>query len=191
MLKVLLYNNSNCRGLISVKDTKGPCSMYCYMQTSSWSEQKRESCYFMFFRINVAIVVRTDFSSVFINQTSLSFEFKRLKLGQLFAISLSRKFRSFGSLLQWNRKWYSSSTSPEEQRSHFLSCRRVPWYLPVSIFNWWQEIRSCVRHLLCSKPFRTDIFFSAKVRFECIIRFKFSICLLKHLVSPQFNKFWL
>jgi hypothetical protein len=41
----------------------------------------------MFFRINVAIVVRTDFSSVFVNQTSLSFEFKRLKLGQLFAIS--------------------------------------------------------------------------------------------------------
>jgi uncharacterized membrane protein len=39
----------------------------------------------------IAIVVRTAFSSVFINQTSLSFEFKRLKLGQLFAISLSRK----------------------------------------------------------------------------------------------------
>ena len=114
------------------------------MQTSSCPEQKREPCYFMFFRINVAIVVRTDFSSVFINQTSLSFEFKRLKLGQLFAISLSRtrRFRSFSSLLQWNRKWYSSSTSPEEQWSHFLSCRRVPWYLPVLIFNWWQEIRS-------------------------------------------------
>ena len=130
------------------------------MQTSSCPEQKRKPCYFMLFRINVAIVVRTDFSSVFINQTSLSFEFKRLKLGQLFAISLSRIFRSFSSLLQWNRKWYSSSTSPEEQRSHFLSCRRVPWYLPVSIFNGWQEIRSSVRHLLCSKLFRTDRYFS-------------------------------
>jgi hypothetical protein len=54
----------------------------------------------MLFRINVALVVRTDFSSVFINQTSLSFEFKRLKLGQLFAISLSRRFRSFSSLFQ-------------------------------------------------------------------------------------------
>ena len=41
-------------------------------------------------RINVAIVVRTDFSSVFINQTSLSFEFKRLKLGHL-NIKLDRK----------------------------------------------------------------------------------------------------
>jgi hypothetical protein len=71
------------------------------------------------------VINLTDFSSVFINQTSLSFEFKRLKLGQLFAISLSRRFRSFSSLLQWNRKWYSSSTSPEEQRSHFISCRRV------------------------------------------------------------------
>ena len=126
------------------------------MQTSSCLEQNREPCYFMFFRINVAIVVRTDFFSVFINQISLSFEYKRLRWGQLFAISLSRRFRSFSSLLQWNRKWYSSSTSPEEQRSHFLSCRRVPCYLPVSIFNWWQEIRSCVRHLLCSKLFRTD-----------------------------------
>ena len=70
------------------------------MQTYSCPEQKRESCYFMFFRINVAIVVRTDCSSVFINQASLSFEFKRLKLGQLFTISLSRRFRSFTSLLQ-------------------------------------------------------------------------------------------
>ena len=112
------------------------------MQTSSCPDEKREPCYFMFFRINVAIVVKTDCSSVFINQTSLSFEFKCLKLGQHFAISLNRRFRSFSSLLQWNRKWYSSSTSPEEQRSHFLFCRRVPWYLPVSIFNWW--IRSCV-----------------------------------------------
>jgi hypothetical protein len=54
----------------------------------------------MFFRINAAIVVRTDFSSVFINQTCLSFEFKRLKLGQLFAISLSKRFRSFSSLFE-------------------------------------------------------------------------------------------
>ena len=79
--------NSNCRGLISAKDTKGRCSRYCYMQTFSCPEQKIEPCYFMFFRINVAIVVKTDFSSVFINQTSVSFEFKRLKLGQRFAIS--------------------------------------------------------------------------------------------------------
>jgi hypothetical protein len=48
--------NSNCRGPISAKDTKGQCSMYCYMKTSSCPEQKREPCYFMFFRINVAIV---------------------------------------------------------------------------------------------------------------------------------------
>jgi hypothetical protein len=68
--------------------------------------ERCSSCYFMFFRINVAIVVRTDFSSVFINQTSLSFEFKRLKLGQLFAISLSRRFRSLyqGTLLQLTQR---------------------------------------------------------------------------------------
>ena len=89
---IFQHINSNCRGLISAKDTKGRCSRYCYMQTSSCPEQKREPCYFMFFRINVAIVVRTNVFSVFINQTSLSFEFKRLKLGQLFAISLSRRF---------------------------------------------------------------------------------------------------
>jgi hypothetical protein len=153
---IFKHINSKCRGLISAKDTKGRCSRYCYMQISSCPEQKRQPCYFMFFRLNVAIAVRTDFSSVFINQTRLSFEFKRLKLGQLSAITLSKRFRSFSSLLQWNRKWYSTSTSPEEQRWHFLSCRRVPWYLPVSIFNWWQEIRSYVRHLLYSKLFRTD-----------------------------------
>jgi hypothetical protein len=50
----------------SAKDTKGRCSRYCYMQTSSCPEQTREPCYFMFFRINVAIVARTDFSSEFI-----------------------------------------------------------------------------------------------------------------------------
>jgi hypothetical protein len=36
----------------------------------------------------------------------------------------------------------------------------TPCYLPVSIFNWWQEIRSYVRHLLCSKLFRTDRYIS-------------------------------
>jgi hypothetical protein len=56
-------------------------------RTPRVQSKKREPCYFMFFRINVAIVVRTDFSSVFINQTCLSFEFKRLKLDQHFAIS--------------------------------------------------------------------------------------------------------
>jgi hypothetical protein len=47
-------------GLISAKDTKGRCSWYCYMQTSSCPEQKREPCYFMLFRINVAIVALAE-----------------------------------------------------------------------------------------------------------------------------------
>ena len=70
------------------------------MQISSCPEQKRQPCYFMFFRLNVVIAVRTDFSSVFINQTRLSFEFKRLKLGQLSAITLSKRFRSFSSEIE-------------------------------------------------------------------------------------------
>ena len=54
--------------------------------------KKRAMLFHVFFRINVAIVVRTDFSSVFINQTSLSLELKRLELRQLFATVHSRTY---------------------------------------------------------------------------------------------------
>ena len=78
------------------------------------SRAKREPCYFMFFRINVAIVVRTDFSSVFINQTSLSFEFKRLKLGLLFRIKLVYRHHSLIStfLAQAHGAWISFPPPP-------------------------------------------------------------------------------
>ena len=116
---IFKHINSNCRGLISAKDTKGRCSRYCYMQTYSCPEQKREPYYFMFFRINVAIVVRTDCSSVFINQISLSFDFKRLKLGQHFAISLSRRFRSFSSYILWLNIFHAFGTASE---GYWLVC---------------------------------------------------------------------
>jgi hypothetical protein len=44
---IFKHINSNCRGLISAKDIKGQCSRYCYMQTSSCPQQKREPCYFI------------------------------------------------------------------------------------------------------------------------------------------------
>ena len=73
----------------------------------------------MLFRINVAIVVRTDFSSVFINQTSLSFEFKRLKLGQLL---LSPQVGDFGHF----QVYYSETETdirlqfPQRSNAHIL-----------------------------------------------------------------------
>ena len=93
MLKVLLYADLLC------------------------PEQKREPCYFMFFRINVAIVVRTDFInasySVCLNDNYVSILFRNYSmwgdLGQIvskvfffFLIKVTRIHKNKINTLQKN-----------------------------------------------------------------------------------------
>ena len=58
-------------------------------------------------------------------------------------------------------KLFSSSISPDVQRRQSLSCRRAPWYRPLSICNLCDEIRNLVKFLLCSKDFNIHKYFSS------------------------------
>lgn len=89
--------------------------------------------------------------SLFISHMNLFFLSRLLKLPQFSFMTLKILIISVFSLLHENKKWISSSISPELHLVHTLSSLGMPRYHPFSILSWCADKRKRVKCRLWSK----------------------------------------